>query len=403
MVTRPAVLRPLFSVLRRLAPMAKLGNRVVVSRHADVVEVLRRDADFTIAEVNGPSIDRWSGPFILGMDRGERYDREVAALRRAAPAGDLPRIRDLVAETAAGLVDTVRPLGRLDVVNDLGRVVPTRLVASYFGVPGPDEGTMIRWMRAMFDAVFIDAGPRASRAAELTVAEQRPYMEGLIRSRRDALAAGEQLPDDMVSRLVALGGEERWLDDDAVRRNVNGMIVGAVDTTSKAVAHVIDELLRRPVELEGARRAALAGDTDAVRGYAWEALRFLPHAPVLQRYSARDAPVGGRTAPIPAGSKVSLAVLSAMFDPAAFPDPGRFRAGRPEEAYLHFGHGMHTCFGLAVNRVQIPELVAAVVRLPGLRRAPGPDGRITYDGPFPDRLVVEFDRTPSDNGRGVVP
>ena len=381
----------MFALLRRVMPVARLGRRVVVSRHAGVVEVLRRDEDFTIAEVNAPSIHRWSGPFILGTDRGDVYDRELAVLRRAAPHADLPRVQELVVTTAAQLVDAARLRGRLDVVNDLARVVPARLVASYYGVPGPDEATLMRWMRAMFDAVFIDFGPRASRAAELTVAELRPYMEELIRTRRAALAGGGELPDDMLSRLVAMGADEPWLDDDAVRRNVNGVVVGAVDTTSKAVAHVVDELLRRPEALAGARRAALAGDVDTVRAHAWEALRFLPHAPVLQRHSPRNTPIGGRKAPVPAGSTVYLGVLSAMFDPAAFPDPGRFRTDRPEDRYLHFGHGMHTCFGLGVNRVQIPELVAAVVRLPGLRRAPGAEGRIAYDGPFPDRLVVEFD------------
>jgi Cytochrome P450 len=85
------------------------------------------------------------------------------------------------------------------------------------------------------------------------------------------------------------------------------------------------------------------------------------------------------------------ATLSAMFDPAAMPNPRRFRTDRPVAGYLHFGHGLHTCFGRRINFVQIPELVAALVRLPGLRRAPGREGRLSYDGPFPDRMILEFD------------
>jgi hypothetical protein len=41
--------------------------------------------------------------------------------------------------------------------------------------------------------------------------------------------------------------------------------------------------------------------------------------------------------------------------------------------------------------VEIPELLAALLRLPNLRRAPGSEGQILYDGPFPNRLVLEFD------------
>lgn len=389
-LARPVVLRPVFACLRRVAPVLTVGKRVVVSRHDDVVDVLRRDTDFTVAQVNSPSMVRWNGPFILGMDRGETYDREAGALHRAAPASEVSRVQVFVSETAAGLVDLARPAGRIDVVNDLARVVATRTVATYYGVPGPDEATMMRWMRAMFDAVFLDSSPRANRAAELTVAGLRPYLLSLVKDRRAQVEAGDPVPDDVLTRLVAMGAGEPWLDDDAVRRCINGVIVGAVDTTSKAVAQSVDELLRRPMALDGARQAALDGNLDRVRAYAWEALRFLPHAPLLQR-SSRGAPIGTRTKAVPAGKVVLVGALSAMFDPAGFPNPRSFRPDRPEESYLHFGHGMHTCFGLAVNRVQIPAIVAAVVALPGLRRAPGAQGKLRFDGPFPDRLVLEFD------------
>ena len=93
---------------------------------------------------------------------------------------------------------------------------------------------------------------------------------------------------------------------------------------------------------------------------------------------------------VPPGAEVVLGTLSGMFDPDAFPDPGRFRVDRDASVYLHFGHGMHTCYGRPINMVQIPEIAMALLRLDGLRRASGPAGRIVYDGPFPDRLVVEF-------------
>lgn len=369
--------------------MLRLGRRTLVTRHGDVVDVLGRDEDFTVAEVNGRRMYRWSGPFILGMDRGEAYDREAGALRRAVPTDDLDRIRGLVATEATQLIDQARVEGRIDVVGQYARVVATRVVARYFGAPGPDEESTMRWMRALFDAVFLDDSPRAQQAATLTVADQGPYMRSLIAQRRAAVDAGEPLPDDVLSRLVSLGAEERWLDDGAVQRNLNGLIVGAVDTTSKSVAHAVHELLRRPDALAGARRAALAGDVDAVRGYAWEALRFRPQTAFMVRHCAQGASIGRRAAK-PASS-VLVSPLSAMFDGAAFPHPRRFVADRPQDSYLHFGHGMHQCLGRHINGVQVPELVAALVRLPGLRRAPGSSGRLVYDGPFPDRLIVEFD------------
>ena len=179
-----------------------------------------------------------------------------------------------------------------------------------------------------------------------------------------------------------------------MQRNLGGLIVGAVDTTSKFVTLAIDELLRRPDALAGARAAAMAGEMQTVRNYAYEAVRFNPHHPAQARFCKHETEVAAgtpRARKIPAGTSVFVATLSAMFDPEVFIEPKVFRVDREIE-YLHFGYGMHRCFGSAINGVQIPELLAALVRLPNLRRAPGRAGRIAYDGPFPERLVLEFDR-----------
>jgi len=178
-----------------------------------------------------------------------------------------------------------------------------------------------------------------------------------------------------------------------VRRNLGGVIVGSVDTTSKFTTLAIDELLRRPRTMAEARAAAIKGDIETVRHYAWEAVRFNPHHPLQVRFCGQEARVARgqpRSKNIPAGYSAYVATLSAMFDPDVFKNPGEFSAKRDTE-YLHFGYGMHTCFGKYMNAVQIPELVAALLCLPNLRRAPGSAGQILYDGPFPNRLVLEFD------------
>jgi cytochrome P450 len=217
-------------------------------------------------------------------------------------------------------------------------------------------------------------------------------MDTQIATRKASLGRGGE--DDVLGRLLALqDAAHPWLDDHAVRRNLSGNIVGAVDTTSKFVTLAIDELLRRPRALADVRVCALDGDIEAVRHYAWEAVRFNPHHPLQVRFCEHDTAVAQgekRSKTISAATHTYVATLSAMFDPEAFPNPKEFNGKRNTE-YLHFGYGMHTCFGKAINGVQIPELVAALLRLPNLRRASGSPGQILYDGPFPNRLVLEFD------------
>jgi cytochrome P450 len=390
-----SLLRRLGGPLLRFAPVLSVGRVVVVSRHADVLDVLRRDKDFTIAEVNAATMVRINGPFVLGMDASRTYTRERAILQGCVRPEDPERIRAEVRAHASALLAEAVPRGRFDVVNDLARPAATRLVGSYFGVPGPDEVTMMRWMRVLFWEAFMNSGgdPEVRRAGEAAGDDLHVYVDELVSVRRGQVQAGADAPDDLLTRLVrAQSDPATRLSDEGVRRNIGGVIVGAVDTTSKATAHAVDELLRRPAELEEARVAARAGDIGAVAAYTFEALRFNPLNPVLARHAARDTVVGRGTShesTVHAGRTVYAAVLPAMFDPEVFPDPQAFRHDRVPSADLHFGHGMHACFGRYVNGVQIPELVAALLRCEGLRRAPGEDGRLRYEGPFPDRLLVD--------------
>ena len=395
LATGPGVLRFVFGLLRRWKPVFTIGGKTVVTRRVHVLEILERDLDFTIAEINDANMRRVSGAFILGMDRSPEYDREAGLLRSAARRDDPERIRALVTEDAAQMVAAARPHGRLDVVGNLARPVATRLLDRYFGVPGPNEQLLGRWMRALFWDLFLNTGrdAKVEAAANAAGADLRLYLDALIAARRRELAGGAA-GDDFLTRLIAAASAPgAGLDDAGIRRNISGIIVGAVDTTVTATANAVDQLLRRPRALAAAREAALRGDIDAVSRCTFEALRFNPQTPAVLRFSRQDQTVGkgDQAATIPAGSQLVVATLSAMFDPAAFARPNEFQADRTPQADLHFGGGLHVCFGRYVNMVQIPELVKAVLLLENVRRAGGSAGQMVHEGPFPDQLVVEFD------------
>jgi cytochrome P450/glutathione S-transferase len=379
----PSLLRPLFSVLRRFGPVWRFGSQAFVTRYADVVETVKRDQDFTIREINHERMVRISGPFILGMDRSDEYDREEAAIRGVVKPGDLETIRDIVRRTAQQLIEAAMPRRRLDATGSYARVSAARVVTQYFGVPGPSEGILMQWMRALFWDVFLnrDDQPLVRRAADASARELRDHLNALIAAR----TASPNGADDVLTRLVRAGA----LDADGVRRNITGIIVGAIDTTVTAASNALEVLLDNREALEQTRAAAQSGDSERLRQCCYEAMRFRPQTPAVVRHS----PAGGTLssgAKIPSGVTVLPFTLSAMFDSEAFPKPGRFLPDRPLDRYLHFGLGMHTCYGLAINGVQIPELIGALVRLPGLRRASGRFYSKLSEGPFPDRLAVEW-------------
>src|SRR5262245_20795433 len=76
---RPA---ELFAELRDRRPNLLTPGLCVVTRHADVREVLAHDRVFTVQPYSA-RMERTTGPFILGMARTGQYDRELALLRLA--------------------------------------------------------------------------------------------------------------------------------------------------------------------------------------------------------------------------------------------------------------------------------------------------------------------------------
>jgi cytochrome P450 len=170
--------------------------------------------------------------------------------------------------------------------------------------------------------------------------------------------------------------------------------VAIIPTTSGAVARALDELLRRPETFARAQAAARVDDYATVLQFILEALRFNPIGPGVFRVADADYTVAAGTSrakTIPQGMRVLVALESAMMDGHVLDDPRAFRLDRPAWQYMHFGYGLHTCFGQYVNAVQLPRILAAVLRQPNLRRAPGARGTLQLSGPFPAHLHVEFD------------
>src|SRR3954468_646190 len=191
-------------------------------------------------------------------------------------------------------------------------------------------------------------------------------------ARRAAVESGAEVPDDVLTRMLRHGPSEGGLRDIGIRHNLIGLIAGWIPTVSKAFAGAIEELLRRPAELERAQQAARAGDRELVAAYVFEAMRFRPQTWALLRMCAADRTIAAgtsRATTIRAGAKVLVAIQSAMFDEHAVAAPNEFRVDRPWSDYLHFGHGLHTCFGLAINRVHLPAMAAALLEGSPIRRA----------------------------------
>jgi cytochrome P450 len=383
--------QPLFDLLRTLKPVLHVHDIAIVTRYPDVVEVLTNDDAFGVAPYN-EKMQALVGDFILGIDNTPEYEHDVSILRLAAPRSDMPGLVGFVNETADALVAEAAANGVID-VPDLAKRVPARLIGRWFGTPGPTEDKLIEWAMAMFEDIFVNVTNDAKihDAAMAAVGEWKPQLLGLIAERKASGTPGE----DVVGRLISMqANPDTAFTDDQIAANLIGLMTGFVPTIATATSFALDVLLDHANALASAHDAAVAGDDDAVRAIIWEAMRLAPQGPGLIRKALTDFTVAEGTmheSTIKAGTLTFAATQSAMLDPSVVKDPNGFHAGRPAHDYLHFGAGLHECFGRFANAMSIPLIAKSLLRQENVARAPGAAGKLVKIGPYPATMAVTFD------------
>ena len=394
LMARPAAA---FEELRVHAPTLVVGRLAFVSRHADVRDVLARTDVFGV-EPYRTAIRRVNrgDDFLLGLDDGPEYRQQVAWLREAVPPQAAAQALAAARAACAEVLATVGDSRRLDLADAYGRHVAARAATLLFGIDDVDPGTLARWARDIFTEGFVNVFglPLLTNRALRASAAFRAALDARIAQAHAAAATGRRR-DDALGRLLARQQADRQGPSDArIRDLLLWSVAGMVDNVATAVCRAVDVLLDQPAALAEARQAARADDMAALWAQITEALRFGTPTPMVVRRSVVPSVLragsGSETA-IPAGTLVFVGVGAAMLDPAVVEAPAEFRAGRPDDHYLHFGAGLHACLGAHVARALVCTAVGQVLTRPGLRRARGVTGRLRLVGVFPKRFVVEIE------------
>lgn len=379
-IITPKVVRGAMRLLATSGPrVLRIGKQVFVPRFDDVQEVLRRDEAFLIGPVNEERIRGVMGPFILGMDGGVALHAQRRALYTALDGAGIGAAHALAAAEAEQLAHAAaRRFGAIDVVNGYARLVAARAAVDLFGVSGPSEADLMRAARAVFHETFLNLGGDSTvqatgRAAGAEIAQ---WIADEVKRRDGKQTARGDFLDQLNAQVLADD-----LDPAQVAWITAGLLVGAIDTTATAVANIILEAVADSELLD-----AMKADADRPRrllGWCWEALRRRPHNPLVLRQAAADANLGGTA--VKGGDRVWALTLGAMQDPRVFTHPARLDPDRPLDRYLHFGGGLHRCSGRQLNALNIPVLVA-----PLLRQGLAGPADLRLRGPFPDRLIVKL-------------
>ena len=376
----PAVM----SGLRRVWPIAGRGKFWIVTRYDDVLEVFGNDTMFGVPYQENLNLITGGKPFFLGMADTPQYWAQLDALQAAMQPADLLHLGDEAETRAAAIVAASD--GQMEVVG-LVRRVAFDLLAGYFRVPEPARGRLDVWGSRLFEFQFMGSVADVAWVDEVkeVATAFHAHIDAVIAARR----VGAGGPDDVLGRCLAAG-----MDATELRTVVLCMIVGGPPQPPMVVPQGIEQLLRRPDWLAAAGGAARANDDARLYDILFEAMRFDPLAPGLKRTVLANTTIAagtGRATMVSAGATVVAGFASAMMDPRRVSEPTRFVPGRLPHEYVHFGHGLHECFGRYLNHATLHRIVKPLLAKTGLRRAEGKDGRLRKNGVFADQLVVRFD------------
>ncbi|HZI16973.1 MAG TPA: cytochrome P450 [Pyrinomonadaceae bacterium] len=430
--------QPFFKELREHRPIFPTPAFTLVTRFKDVQEILSRNEVFSV-RLYAPKMDPVAGPIMLARDNTPYNWREKSIMKAMLQPEELPAVRRMVGRLADEALDRHAAGGRIELVNQLARLVPVQLCGEYFGFPGPDVQTMFRWSKTAQTNMFKNLGnnPDIQAASVQSGKEMTVYLEDLLSKKRPPRSNGvsgqgqqPEEPETFLARLRRLLEElfrgkradlprpspapvshnqendvfarllrthfpaEVPFDDQRIIANMMALLIGTVETTSQAIVQSVEQILLRPDVFKNALQAARDDDDQLFDAYVWEALRFNPINPLLFRYCESDYTLAAgtdREQRIPARTTVFACTASAMFDATEIPDADTFRTDRPPYHTMHFGYGDHICLGKYVGMVMIPEAVKRVLLRPGVQLLPGDEGKINFQGgPFPEQFNIRL-------------
>lgn len=350
------------------------------------------------------SSDRFEGPFAEEWKAGGELESSHAALFEflshffvwkdppyhtrvrelvgaAFTAREVEQWRGRIAQLVRELVAPLRGRTEVDFINEFAFHLPVIVIAEYLGVPTEAREQIKLWSDDLGGVIFVrgDDDDRL-RNAERAVRELEEFLRPILAARR-----AEPRDDLITGMLQARSADGDSLTDEEIIGNAILMVFAGHETTMNLLANGIIAF-----DVHPGQWARLYERPDLARSAAEECLRYDGPIRAMARWAREPLVLGERE--IAAGDRVLLVQAAANRDPAAFENPDVLDIGRRPNRQLTFGHGIHTCLGGPLARLEAQEALRyithefarAEVLIDELRYAP------TIVSRSPSELRVRF-------------
>ncbi|TXL73667.1 cytochrome P450 [Vineibacter terrae] len=356
---------PRYHALRRFAPVKRLPDgSVFLSRYADI-QLCYRDA-----RMSSDKKVEFGPKFGVGTPLYRHHTTSLVfndpplhtRVRRLLAAAFTPRalkaLEPRVAAIVDQLLDQAADARRMDVIEDFGFALPVEVICDMLGVPRAERGPFRRYSLAILGALEPVISAEKQRIGDDAVAEFSAYLDDLISARRKRPADD----NDVLGTLIHGEVDGERLTHEELVQNCIFLLNAGHETTTNLIGNTLDALLRFPDQL-----ARLQADPTLIRSCVEEGLRFESSNQLGNRRLMADAEIGGER--LAAGTYIHIGIGAANRDPAEFPEPDRFDAGRTPNRHVAFGAGVHMCLGATLARMEgTIALDRFIRRFPACRR-----------------------------------
>jgi cytochrome P450 len=224
------------------------------------------------------------------------------------------------------------------------------------GIPIEDWPRFRHWSDVILKLSYTMRGMEADEEAATAIGgftdvsnEMDAYLAEMIEGRRAAPR------DDLLTRLVEAEVDGERLTQAAILGFFQLLVVAGQETTTNLINNAVLCFIENPDQLARLRTAP-----ELLPQAIEEVLRYRSPLQWLMRTPRRDTEMHGEV--IPAGQLVLAMVGSANRDPKQFHDADNFDITRNPNPHIAFGHGIHSCLGAALarmeSRIALSELLA---------------------------------------------
>lgn len=318
-----------------------------LSRFADVVSAHRDWQGFSSTHgvdlqslTQDPDMIK-SLKMIIMMDPPE-HDRLRALVSRVFTPRAMTALEPMVREVISSFLTPLEDREDFDAVADFSALFPVEIISRMIGVPEGERQQIRSWMDLSLHREKGQMEP-TQQGIEAMIESVAYYFELVAKKRADPV-------DDMLSRLTQVtvdrgDGNETALEDEEIAGFISLLGGAGAETVTKAIGNAVVLFHRHPDQW---RR--VVDEPEIIPNAVEEILRILPPSQYQGRFSVQDREFEGGT--IPAGHPVLLITGAATNDPRAFDRPEVFDVGRSPSVAIALGHGIHSCLGAALARME---------------------------------------------------